>query len=322
MKKIKKMISAVLSVTLLINSVNYDVIAAEVSEKIQEYKERQTQDEVTQTEETQLVQTEETVSETTPLISDEITEKVSEITSTTGISETAKLPETTLVTEAVTAETQISQETAPPITSDIDSFDIDNISFETTLDESQVINADESYSQNTKINGSLTVASQGQLQIKHGTVLEILEDLILESGSIFNVSEGGVKVIVRGNIIIGGRLHVSNSSIITEGNIVEKDNSEIQGNGEFVLTGNKQQTVDVKKRISRLINKNTSGQLLVFINSLNFEMYEDNGNGIISYEKDEKGEYTKQECPVLIDSDNINFLFVRVRTLLYLTRNL
>jgi hypothetical protein len=164
----------------------------------------------------------------------------------------------------------------------------------------------------------LTVSS-GELKIKRGTVLEINGDLNIKSGALFEASEEGIKIIVRGNVIVErierdnviveGRLHVSNSSIMVEGNIIEKGSLEIHNACTLVLIGKKQQIIDTKSRIGRLINKNTSDLPLVFINSLNFVLYEDNGNGIVNHKKDENGGYTNQEGAITIE--NITNFFVR-----------
>lgn len=91
---------------------------------------------------------------------------------------------------------------------------------------------------------------------------------------------------------------------MVEGNIIEKekDSLEIQDACTLVLIGKNQQIIDTKSQIGNLINKNTSDLPLVFINSLNFVLYEDNGKGIVNYKKDENGGYTTKVGAITIEN--------------------
>jgi hypothetical protein len=306
MKKANKFLALILTATLLFNFVNYEVIAEEVSEQVQKYKVMQAQNIETQVastqEELQTTEKEETKIETEIINFVEGSEKVTE----SEVSTEAMVTETE---QTSPIETQINMvKNEQEYTTD-NSANTEDIKFAMILDKDQEIISNEEYSENTKIEGSLTVKSKSVLKIKRGTVLEINGDLNIESGALFEVSDEGIKVIVRGDINIEGRLHVSNSSVMLEGNIIEKGSLEIQDACTLVLIGNEQQIIDTKSRIGRLINKNTSDLPLVFINSLNFELYEDNGKGIINYKKDNEGNYTTQEGPITIEN-RTNF-FVR-----------
>ncbi len=306
MKKVKKFIALFLTATFLFNSANYEVIAEEVSEQIQKYKVMQTQNTEIQMESTQEeIQTgekEESETETEIINSVEDSEKVAESTEVTEATVTETERTSPIKTQIEQIKNGVGETTANPVSTE-------DITFEIISDKGLDIISNEEYSKNTKIGGGLTVKPSGKLDIKQGTVLEINGDLNIESGSLVNASEEGIKVIVRGNLIVEGRLHISNSSIMVEGNIIEKGESEIQGGGALVLIGENQQIIDTKSRISRLINENTSDFPLVFINSLNFELYEDNGKGIINYKKDGEDGYTTQEGPIIIEK-RTNF-FVR-----------
>lgn len=248
MKKANKFLALILTATLLFNSVNYEVIAEEVSEQVQKYKVMQAQNIETQVastqEELQTTEKEETKIETEIINFVEGSEKVTESEASTE----AMVTETE---QTSPIETQINMvKNEQEYTTD-NSANTEDIKFAMILDKDQEIISNEEYSENTKIEGSLTVKSKSVLKIKQGTALKINGDLTIEQDALVEISEERIEITVKGNLIINGRLHVSNSSILVEGNIIEGDKSEIQGGGTLVLIGKDQQIIDTKSRISK-----------------------------------------------------------------------
>lgn len=306
MSKTNRIVAFLLSTAFMFNSMDYDVVvnAISESENVQKYEEEQDAEKHQENDETKEVTT------------SAATTKITETLKTTAISETtAKI--TTVVTdipkESVTAvTTTVSEITAPAVNvtndnignADNYSDDTSDIDFKTIINENAEIDSDQWYTENVRIEGSLTIKSGSKVNVKQNTTIEINGDLIIESGAEMNVSETNIRIIVRGNLNVNGSLKYSNSSILVEGDITENGKNYIEGSGTVVLIGKKQQTVDTHSEIYRLVNQNSSDKPLVFINSLKFTNYKDNGNGIISYEKDEDGKCTSNPVPVRI-ADNL-----------------
>ncbi len=183
---------------------------------------------------------------------------------------------------------------------------IEGVSFSKVINDNTIIDSDNTYSENIRFCKDLTVRSP--FHITEGTVIEIDGNLNIESEGSVHLSENGCKIIVRGDIIVEGQLHIPNSIVYAEKSITEIGVSQIEGNGSVILIGNKQQTLDTHSRISQLINKNTSGQPLFFKKSLNFDRYEDNGIGIVTYKKDENGNYTNEKGSVIINENTTFFV--------------
>lgn len=185
MKKVNRFIALFLTAAFLFNSANYEVIAEEVSEQIQNYKLIQTQDTETQVESTQeedqTCEKEESNIETEIINFDEGSEKVTEVTETTEVTQT--------VTEQTSSiGTQIEQIESQADETPVNSVSTEDITFVIISDKGLDITSNEEYSKNTKIEGSLTVKSN-ELKIKQGTVLEINGDLNIESGALFEAAE-------------------------------------------------------------------------------------------------------------------------------------
>ena len=134
---------------------------------------------------------------------------------------------------------------------------IEGVSFSKVINDNTIIDSDNTYSENIRFCKDLTVRSP--FHITEGTVIEIDGNLNIESEGSVHLSENGCKIIVRGDIIVEGQLHIPNSIVYAEKSITEIGVSQIEGNGSVILIGNKQQTLDTHSRISQLINKNTSG---------------------------------------------------------------
>ncbi|MBQ5989431.1 MAG: hypothetical protein IJL67_08055 [Oscillospiraceae bacterium] len=316
MRKVNRIISAFLSVAFLFNNTNFDTVIKAVSENAQETEKSEvTEAETKISEETaaesSVSETEGisgiTVSEAAGEITETSSAETSAVTSVTGVSGTA---ETTAVSETsltlVTEPDNKDNETAvDPLSSDTSGivFKSEN-TFESDTEIDSAPKTE--YSKNTLVKGNLTIKSGTELHVKQGVVIEVQGDLIIEEGAALNVSEGKIKTVVKGNVVIKGKMHYTDSTVVIEGNLTEEGNSEIQGNGTVVLTGGKQQYVDTHSRIYRLVNKNTSGEPLAFAGSLNFETYEDNGNGIITFKKNDKGEYTEEADTVKV-KDRLTF---------------
>lgn len=277
MSKINRVTAFLLSTAFFVNSVNYDVVVNAVSEEVQKFQAEQVQNSEYQLE---LIQNDADAAEepaTTEVVETTNVSETITVIDTIAVSNTAlvtditEAPETTTVAStteetAVTTNVVTSQ---PVVTTAKDAFstDTEDVSYEIIWDEDTEISSYKECIKNTKVNGGLTVKSNSTLHVKQHTIIEINGDLVIESGALVNVSEEGIKIIVKGNVIVEGRLHISNSSIFAEGNIIEKGSSEIQGSGSVVLVGDKQQIIDTHSQINRIVNKNTSGQPLVFINT-------------------------------------------------------
>ncbi|MDO5151017.1 MAG: kelch repeat-containing protein, partial [Oscillospiraceae bacterium] len=301
MSKINRTVAFLLSAAFMFNSVNYDVVVKAITENVQEYMEEKKAEE-------QQKEDDETKEVTTSAVTTSVlTTEVTETTETSETSEEITTVVTDIPKESDTTVTTAVSDTTPAVTSEnktinsteIYSDDTSDVDFKTELNGDQEI---DSIDENTRINGNATIKSGSDINIKQKTVVEIKGNLTIEPDAHLNVSESEIRIIVRGNLIINGQLKCSNSPVLLEGDLIDNEENINEGNGTIVLIGEKQQIIDTNRQIYRLVNRNKSDKPLVFINSLNFENYIDNGNGIISYEKDENGNYTTNPVPVKISN--------------------
>ncbi|TYQ13381.1 UNVERIFIED_CONTAM: YD repeat-containing protein [Acetivibrio alkalicellulosi] len=183
--------------------------------------------------------------------------------------------------EVVQAQSVMSQAQPAPL---------NNTSGNTTLDQNITIepNSNMYYSSNVVLNGNLT--------IRQGARLEINGDLTIDGGNI-TISEDNVVLVVKGKLSIleNGQARVSGKSTIEVYKDIEQkgkdiNNIHIGDDSTVILKGSTQQTIFFENplKMGILINENTSGEPLIFKNSLNFEKYFDNGHGITGFIGDER----------------------------------
>jgi hypothetical protein len=206
MSKINRIVAFLLSTTFVVNSASSEVVVNALTEMVQEYQQ-------------ELLQLSEEQQEASEDINDE------KVTAPIVTETTYDSASTAITKQTETTESAIASEITQAVTTNFDdirtenddlSSDTSNVVFETLLDGDTEINSVQKteYNQNTKINGSLTVKSGSELHVKQGTIIEITGDLIVEPDASLNVSEMNIKTIVRGNLMIDGKLHYSSSPVI------------------------------------------------------------------------------------------------------------
>ena len=272
MINIKRFIALFLSAAFMLNSVCTEVVAEEVTEAIQNIIEEHQQ------------------SENSEPAEDEIKDD--------NVIETANDD----------APLTIGAENYNEIIKDISFDNIINGDFVISSENNDNSQSETSFSENTKILGTLTVKENSELKIAPDTVVFVKGNLVVEKNAILDISEGGIKFIVTDDVIVEGNMHLSNSGLYACKNITENGVITSDENGMIVLLGSEQQTIDIHSRIGILRNKNTSSKPLNFKNSLNFERYTDNGNGIISYKQDENGNITDETGTIVINDKTTFFV--------------